>query len=298
MGLSSVACEEDVVAVLDTGQPFTLFGLITTQLDTQWVRVFPIDDRLEIDSQEILDARIESTDLQTGDFRVWRDSLLLDEEGKMTHAFYAPFRAEFGHTYRLEAIRSDDIKSHVEVKVPVEADVIIESPVQAGFVLQPVTIQPAVPQLFDLKIKYNVQYKRIFPADPMNPIAGPDTVLWPEVYYFSYEGKQTKSEDGWRVSFNLTDDYQKMLDLIPREHWLPQPPVMFLRNMEIHVIVADESWDPPGGSLDPEVLLQPGVMSNVENGFGFIGAGYRIKRDWIPAVEAQRAAGFAILEDS
>ena len=295
--LSSVACEEDVTAVLDTGQPYTLFGLITTQLDTQWVRVFPIENRLTSEVQELLDAQVTSTDLQIGESVVWRDSLVLEADGKTSHAFYAPFRAEYGHIYRVEATRSDNIMSYVEVQVPVEADVVVEEPVHAGFILQPVTIVPDVPQLFDVEIKYNVQYKRIFPPDPMNPIAGPDTVLWPEVYYFSYEGKQTRVNEGWRVTFNLTDDYQSILDLIPREHDLPEPPVLYLRNMEVHLIVADEAWDPPGGSLDPEVLIQPGVMSNVKNGFGFIGAGYRIKQDWIPTVEARRAAGFAVLED-
>ena len=36
----------------------------------------------------------------------------------------------------------------------------------------------------------------------------------------------------------------------------------------LQVSVLDANWDPPQGVFDPEILAQPGVLSNVKNGFG------------------------------
>ena len=49
-----------------------------------------------------------------------------------------------------------------------------------------------------------------------------------------------------------------------------------------HKPAANAEWDPPGGVFDADVLVQPGTLSNVENGFGFVGAGYRLSSTWIP----------------
>ena len=36
-------CEEDVVSVLGTGRAFTMYGVLNPEVDTQFVRVFPIE---------------------------------------------------------------------------------------------------------------------------------------------------------------------------------------------------------------------------------------------------------------
>jgi hypothetical protein len=47
-----------------------------------------------------------------------------------------------------------------------------------------------------------------------------------------------------------------------------------LMGMELRVLIGNESWIPPGGEFDPNVLVQPGTLRNVQNGLGFVGAGY------------------------
>jgi hypothetical protein len=50
--------------------------------------------------------------------------------------------------------------------------------------------------------------------------------------------------------------------------------------------VGDEVWNPPGGAIDPTILSQPNAMTNVEKGFGFIGAGYRVVAPLFPSRKA------------
>ena len=40
------------------------------------------------------------------------------------------------------------------------------------------------------------------------------------------------------------------------------------------------------------MLVQPGLMSNVDNGFGFVGAGYRIELTWLPDDDVVARSGF------
>ena len=45
--VASAGCEEGVDAVLESTQPFTLYGFFNPRSDTQAVRVFPIEPILE-----------------------------------------------------------------------------------------------------------------------------------------------------------------------------------------------------------------------------------------------------------
>ena len=50
----------------------------------------------------------------------------------------------------------------------------------------------------------------------------------------------------------------------------------------VKLIVANREWRPPGGVFDPDILVEPGTMSNVDGGFGFVGAGFRLRESWMP----------------
>jgi len=54
-----------------------------------------------------------------------------------------------------------------------------------------------------------------------------------------------------------------------------------LSGMGMTVVMLAEDWAPPGGVFDPEILVQPGVFSNVENGYGFIGSTGRFSAEWV-----------------
>ena len=284
--LPASGCTEDVTAVLGSDMPYTLYGVLSPQLDSQWVRVFPIEDRLEPASDERLDAVFTSRDLETGEEFVWRDSVIMDAFGQHAHAFWAPFRAEYGHTYRIVVRRSDGRESSVETTVPPETRVVVQPPeVRPTRVLAPVSIEGAAPRLLRIEVVYSVGY---LPAGGAGLES--DEVIVP------YDARQQQVGAGWVVPINLSEDVDVVTDSLQRriERPVDRAVGIMLNRITLRLIVAGEDWNPPGGVFDPEVLVQPGVLSNVQNGFGYVVSGYRHEITWTPSEETIAASGFRV----
>ena len=81
---------------------------------------------------------------------------------------------------------------------------------------------------------------------------------------------------------SISRDLRTIEDILARDVPLDQTFGIQFRDVTIRLIVANEAWNPPDGEFDPDVLVQPGLLSNVENGFGFVGAGYRLTGFWAP----------------
>lgn len=283
-------CEEDVTAVLGTDQPFTLYGVLNPKSDTQWVRVFPIEGRLTPREATPLEATFLSFDLASGgEPRVWRDSVIQEPSGLYEHVFWSPFRADYGHTYRIEVARSsDDAMSHVEAEVPVEARLRFGEPTSTFPISQTVFIEGEVPRLMKVEVEYFVQAIVIQNGETITT----------EPIVLPYAEQVTRVEGGWAIPINLSDAHRTLLERLRRAYAGAPTFGVKLLQMQIRLIVANEDWAPPGGVFDPNVLVQPGTLDNVENGFGFVGAGYRMDRNWKPRNEVLEEAGFAQQADS
>ncbi len=264
------ACEEDVVAVLGTDLPFSMFGVLTPQSDTQWVRVFPIEGTLEPASPGPLDARFTSTDLLTGETRVWKDSLIQEENGQFAHVYWSPFVAAFGSTYRLEVERSDGAGSQVAVQVPGPATLVMPQRTQLAPALLAVFVQGEVPNLIRIEVTYRYRFRT-----PAGIEVGEATV--------AVEGKHRRVTGGWVIDLTPRADLRELQRLLEQQSISVDDRIgLKLAKLTLRLIVANAEWDPPGGSFEPDVLVQPGTLSNVENGFGFVGAGYRLRETWVP----------------
>ena len=263
------ACEEDVVAVLGTDLPFSMFGVLTPQADTQWVRVFPIEGRLKPAPPGLLDARFMSIDLETGEMRVWTDSLIQEENGQYAHVFWSSFLAPFERAYRLEVERSDGAASRVEVVVPPLAVLDLPAQTEQAPGLLPVFVRGEVPNVIRIEVTYRYRFRT-----PLGIDTGQTLV--------SYEGKARRIEGGWVIEVTPQSDLRSIQRLI--EQTIPVDPTIGLKltKITLRLIAANADWDPPGGTFDIDVLVQPGTLSNVENGFGFVGAGYRLLGTWVP----------------
>ncbi len=288
LGLS--ACEEDVVAVTGTGVPYSIYGVLSPQLDSQWVRVFPVEEILAPAAPEPLDAQVVSIDRMTGERYDWRDSVIIDFANQYAHVYYAPFQARFGHTYEIAVSRSDGAKSSVEVTVPSEAEILPQEPViRLASVVQPVLVRGDVPGLVQVEVNYAIAYKVANETDIES-----DHIVIP--YILRHE----KTDGGWIVPIDLRQDFLEVVsnlaDLV--DIGIDQRVGVILLNVTLRFIAASEAWDPPGGVFDEEVLIQPNVMRNVRNGFGFVGAGYRLRKQWLPPVEAVEEAGFRSPEEN
>jgi len=263
------ACEEDVVAVLGTDLPYSMYGALTPQADTQWVRVFPIEGRLEPAPPGLLDARVTSTDLATGDVRVWMDSLIQETDGQYAHVFWSAFLTPFERTYRLEAERSDGARAHVEVTVPPASTLELPARTDLAPAFLPVFVRGEVPNLIRVEVTYRYRYRT-----PLGIEIGETTL--------AYDQEKRRVQGGWIIDVTPRSDLLQLQRLIEQGITVDPAIGLKLARVTIRLIVANAAWDPPGGVFDADVLVQPGTLSNVENGFGFVGAGYRLSDTWIP----------------
>ena len=98
----------------------------------------------------------------------------------------------------------------------------------------------------------------------------------------SYDGKQRRVEGGWVINLTPAPDLRAIQRLLEQNIIVDREIGLKLAKLTIQLIVANAEWDPPGGAFDACVLVQPGALRNVENGFGFIGAGYWLSDSWVP----------------
>ncbi len=287
----TLGCEQNVDPIAGSDFPYTIWGFMNAGADTQVVRVFPIRDELIPERGSEIDARVFSTDLNTGERREWVyervqfDSLI---EG---HLFKAPFRAEHLHRYRLEVVRSDGEMSSSEVEVPSEVEFNIDIDEQS--VVIPVEIRGDIPNLIGLRVTYHAV--NIPPASawpPGTPVPG--AVQLPVI--ISYDHLVRQIDGGWRLEINMTRDFEAVRSAYQNNCLVTDidgsAPFIVLRRMDFSALLADGSWDPPGGIFDPNVLSVPGTFSNVENGYGFFGAGQGILHDWSPNLQVAELAGY------
>ncbi len=269
LALLQTGCEEDVVAVTGTDIPFSVFGALTPQADTQWVRVYPVEGRLEPAGREPLDAVVTSRAEQAGTMQTWSDSLIRDPGRLFAHVFWHPFAVEHGELYSLVVRRSDGEASRVSVRVPDEATLVMPPPANVAPSRLRAFVAGDVPNLIRIEVTY--QYRYITPGG----VESGQTV-------FQYDDQKRRVDGGWIIDLMPAPDLRGLQNELAE--YIPLDPTIGLRltRLILRLIVANAEWEPPGGVFDPEVLVQPGNMNNVENGFGFLGAGYRLSATWIP----------------
>lgn len=268
-----LGCEENLAPRGFLDVSYSLYGVLSPDLDTQSVRLYPVEAFPHL-TPESLGVAVASTDLVTGEETVWQESIVSSANGDTEHIFWAPFRAEYGHTYRIEAARPDSpVNTFAEVRIPDPVTVHILDP---DTVLFRVSIEGGGIRVFKPEVVYGVRKSlraRTGPAGPVRSIP------------VSYQGTEQATADGWTIAVNLHLD-----------RWIVQGeytaefrsggiacPLLDLIDLELHVVVGDAPWDPPQGVFDPNVLSHHRALTNVQNGFGFIGGGYRIEAPLRPS---------------
>jgi len=274
-----IGCEENLAPRVPYDLPFSLYGVLSPDLDTQSVRVYPVADLPSFDPSVIEDIRVTSTDLHTGTQMTWRDSVIVEPNGQHEYIFWAPFRAEFDHQYRIEAKRlSDGARSWADVRVPPQVTV--------RFVDDDATAMKAIFEGEDIRLlKPELEYG-VCDVPCTEPL----------IIYVNYEGHQKPTEQGWEVTFNMASDRYYVQGIYMNDNTDYKEgikcSVLKLMGLEFHTLIGDEVWSPPGGIFDVDILSYPQTMSNVKNGLGFIGGGYRIQEPLYPRREVVEDACF------
>jgi hypothetical protein len=263
-------CDDTLIDPFDNEERyFTVYGFLDLLETEHTLRVVPITRFAEnIDSDEggrgAIDAAVFTTDMTSGERREWTHHYTRLEDGTWGHIFKARFLVRPGRRYRLEVVRSDGKMATAETTVPYfsESTLIEKGPVvfeqDSTYIYQDVTI-PEVSSPWDVTLIY------MWSAYPINR-----RMLIP----YGRPGYR-EPEGGWTMRINLSDDQVAVKEHVRDSFARGIPPdatTYALTAMGVQVRVLDAKWDPPGGVFDPEVLAQPGAMSNVEHGYGFFGS--------------------------
>ena len=283
--LCLAGCEEDIAGPTGVDEPFSLYGVFNPRLTTQTMLVAPVEDLLVPESGDALDAVVTSTDLGSGKTWAWRDSVAANVTGQLDHIYRADFTPGYGSRHRMEVVRSDGTKSVVNVEVPVE--VRIEDKDAGTRDLTATVTGVSDFSLIRFDVTYSVRYYNSFNPDPY---ALCDTPL--KHYTFSYKNKETAIENGWQVDIDLNILYETMRSYYHDDTGIefrlhPAFEGLALMSLGLFFTVGSSDWDPPGGDLsDERVLIRPGTLSNVENGYGFVGGGYNEEATLYPSSRA------------
>lgn len=269
IGLTLTACDESVQPVIQTDRPYTIYGYFNPQADTQAIRVYTVDGILERTAPDPIDAVAQITNVTTGATYMLADSVVQFDSGMYGHVFWTPFTATHEDLYRVEVTRSDGAGVYAEARVP------------------PVTTAEVLPtNLADFELPIPVLYRNAPNLIDITAIYHTDAGV--EVVHYGVQ--QADVAEGRLVVLQFRRDTRRIL-FEALANGINE--VNFAR-LEIRAVVTNPEWTPPGGFFDPNVLVEPGTFSNVENGFGFIGAGYPIELAFKPDDAILSSAGFNI----
>ena len=281
-------CDSSVHPFVPEERPFTLWGILDAAVDTQFVRVFTIEEQPGIHRPDHPDAVVTSTDLVAGESREWTYRRREYDDGTVGHLYWSPFRPRHGHRYRIDVRRSDGETSTATVTVPPEVDVTIERSETSPRVTAYVRGEDL--NLLDVEMRYEAT--NVPPANSWPQ----DLPIHPQVYHpveVSHQDDGEPFQEGTFFSFDMAEDFEIVRNEYVGKCLITEGnPHIALRRVEFHLIVADTTWQPPGGQFDPNLLIQPGAFSNVENGYGFIGAGIIHAERWTPSPSVRTLMGY------
>lgn len=289
MAVLLVGCDTTINPIVGEEKPFTVWGVLDVGADTQRVRVFPIEDYPGIDRGPVIDAAVSSVDLATGERREWKHRRVTYENGNIAHVFWSVFRPEPRHEYRIHVRRSDGQTSSASTIIPDVSGVDISIRTDSGYV--PVVVTGDSINVIAAYMRYE--------ATNVPPLDAPEGIpIYPAVFHavdVSQAGKGDIVDDGgsWKLEIDMYEDTKAVFAEYAQNCLINSDnPNIALRRVELRFVIASVDWAPPNGEFDPDELVEPNRLSNVENGYGFIGAGEMYKHRWTPSSTVRHQLGY------
>jgi len=266
--ISFTGCDDTFIDPFDNDERyFTVYGHLDMLETEHTLRVVPIsrfaEDIESTDGSSDIDAQVFTTDMVSGVRTQWQHSYAQLDDGSWGHVFKAQFLVNANRTYKLEIIQSDGKMATAETTVPVihSASLFEKGPVvfdqDSTLIYQDLSI-PEITSPWEVNLIY------LWSSGPIN-----------RRIFVPYGRPGQRTDDGWQMRINLSDDQEDVRENVQwsiDQGMIPNDDMYGVTAMGVQIRMLDENWDPPNGVFDPEVLAQPGVMSNVENGYGFFGS--------------------------
>ena len=271
-------CDNEIDTPDSLRGTYTLWGALDPTADLQSVRVTPVTDSIGLGGAEALPVQVASVNLRTGEEAAWRDSVVTFRDGSVGHIFNARFRAEYGGRYRIVVRRDEGGEVSALVAVPPRVEPVPRPPTANG-PLRVSVLWPAAPQLNRVRVTYEL-------AGPAGS-AVVDRANVPDIDPFD----ASPVEFGWESVIDVSADASAV-------QTAAGGPVGSLELVRVRITaeVASEDWRPPGGVFDFDVLADPGILTNVRGGFGFVGAAYPVEVVYEPTVCELRRTTFRRLD--
>ncbi|MCH8245185.1 MAG: DUF4249 family protein [Bacteroidetes bacterium] len=282
MVISVAACDEMVDPILDSDRQFTLWGTLDMNADVQQIRLIPIRGVLDVRLGPEPNVSVRSIDLDTGDTVTWSDSTKTFDNGNPVFLFYAELKIQPTHTYRIE----------------------IESP-DLPFVTSAETTIPPIPfaEIFEEDVTSRTSptgaiivatQKIVWHGIGQNPHQIEQWYRFLEFGSFGFQDLLLSyvPPNEYRAGLNELDmnlDLRRQRDSVAKKLNLTQVRLVGLGQT---ITVLDGAFVPPGGVFDAELLAQPGTLSNVEFGFGFIGSVGRFSIEWVISDRSARILSY------
>lgn len=280
--LFSAGCESTVDPIVETDRPYTLWGWLDPTSDLQKVRLFEIEPILEADDGTPSTAAVTLTDMTSGTSVAWRDSVVQYASGSLGHVFIADMPVEFDREYRLDAAHPNGQISRVHVATPPRtAPRVSDIQNVRGNVRVRIDWDNA-PRILDLYLIYHVT---------LTTARNPE----PEPFSLVLQSGIILEDSGAGLGVVV----EPSLDIGAVYGALNVSPggltAIELLGIDVRPFVAAAEWTPPTGrTFNPELLVQPGTLSNVQNGFGFVSAGFEDSFVIQLSDDAARNAGFTV----
>lgn len=282
VGATLVGCEEDPNPFIGEDKPYTLYGFMNPRVERQYVRVISVEGTINDIGIGAESAEVTSIDLETGEQRIWKDSLITFENGRTGVVFYSDFSPAYERDYRLEVKRKDGATSSVEVTVPRDINIVKQDDPNQNPFIPEFFLEGEIPNLLRVDVKYDS-----YALQPQKPVTL-DPIPYP--VDVSYLGEEIALPGGWLFRVDLRKDRNILRETF-NDVCLNADFISVIR-MNLEFFVVDDAWVPPGGVFDPEVLVQPELFSNVENGFGYVGAGYPVSFNIFPTSSIIEQLGY------
>jgi hypothetical protein len=282
VGVISSSCEDSVSPPPGVEEPFSAFGILNPRLTRQTMLVSPTASQL-FDFSDSIDAIVTSTDLSSGQSRIWHDSVVVGPRGQRDHIFYSDFRPDFGSEHTIQVRRSDGATSSVDVRIP--SQVALELEDDGTHRLRFRVIGDGIRVLRAI-VTYGVRY---YSYD----VAFCEQIL--AFYELPLDDEIEETPDGAVIGIDMYLHEQLLRSYYAMDYDAAYPDThtgLGLTHMKIEVTIGNDSWSPPGGVFDLNVLSSPRTLANVSNGYGFIGSGYNQDRALWPSKEAVQNTWF------
>jgi hypothetical protein len=246
--LGFLGCDTSVDA-FENDRPFSIIGVLNAGADSQFVRVARLNDSLAFGAPPVpLPATVTTTRLSTGEPITWNDSLMSFEfarglgviDQRLAHNVWTDVPIEAGATYRFTVTGRQGAASTATVTIPERPPTPDVSPPDRR--LPAWGVQVPGQNLADIRVltrEHDPETGRVVTRRQ------------------SFVADTTENDflDIIRVRFAV-DDVVAVV----------QGPLVDVR---LQVVAAGPEWPDPG-TLAADDLLDPGTVTNVENGFGYL----------------------------